>query len=99
MYRENQTKAWCANCHQYQPTTTKKIICGLPGIMLINSGASNSEESLIWRQNGPNSPKTTQQTVLQENTVESDQGSTNEDTSTTSTPSSWLPERYLYLNI
>ncbi|KAI8642360.1 ubiquitin carboxyl-terminal hydrolase-domain-containing protein, partial [Parasitella parasitica] len=59
MYRENQTKAWCASCHQYQPTTTKKIICGLPGVMLINSGASNSEEALIWRQNGPNSPRPT----------------------------------------
>lgn len=97
MYRENQTKAWCANCHQYQPTTTKKIICGLPGVMLINSGASNSEEALIWRQNGPNSPKSA---VVQETTAaDSDQGSTNEDATTVNTPSSWLPERFgIYIN-
>jgi PAB-dependent poly(A)-specific ribonuclease subunit 2 len=95
MYRENQTKAWCANCHQYQPTTTKKIICGLPGVMLINSGASNSEESLIWRQNGPNSPKTTaQQAVVQDTTVDSDPGSAAEEPAV-NTPSSWLPERYI----
>lgn len=95
MYRENQTKAWCANCHQYTPTTTKKIICGLPGVMLINSGASNSEESLIWRQNGPNSPKAAaQQTVAQEATAaDSDQGSANDEASTPNMPSSWLPER------
>ncbi|CEP16204.1 hypothetical protein [Parasitella parasitica] len=109
MYRENQTKAWCANCHQYQPTTTKKIICGLPGIMLINSGASNSDEALIWRQNGPNSPRPT--TVVQETAAaaESDQGSIQEEaassatTTATSTvantPSSWLPERFgIYIN-
>lgn len=93
MYRENQTKAWCANCHQYQPTTTKKIICGLPGVMLINSGASNSDEALIWRQNGPNSPKAAQQSIVQENTADSE-GSTNEDATIVNTPSSWLPERY-----
>ncbi|KAG1059032.1 hypothetical protein G6F42_028451 [Rhizopus arrhizus] len=78
MYRENQTKAWCTHCHQYQPTTTKKIICGLPGVMLINSGASNSEEALIWRQNGPNAPKSASATaaVAQESlNADSDQGS------------------------
>lgn len=93
MYRENQTKAWCAKCHQYQPTTTKKIICGLPGVMLVNSGASNSEEALIWRQNGPNSPKASaQQTVAQELAADSDPGSANDEPAV-NTPSSWLPER------
>lgn len=85
MYRENQTKAWCANCKQYQPTTTKKIICGLPGVMLVNSGAANSDEALIWRQNGPNSPKTTVQET------DSDHGSVADDPA--SSLSSWLPER------
>ncbi|KAL7325020.1 poly(A)-specific ribonuclease [Mucor circinelloides] len=109
MYRENQTKAWCTHCHQYQPTTTKKIICGLPGVMLINSGASNSEEALIWRQNGPNAPKPASATaaVAQESlNADSDQGSTHEEAATTAaaatsvnTPSSWLPERFgIYIN-
>ncbi|KAG2231202.1 hypothetical protein INT48_005923 [Thamnidium elegans] len=89
MYRENQTKAWCAICHQYQPTTTKKIICGLPGVMLINSGASNSEESLIWRQNGPNCSKTNQPTAVQEANADSDNGSPNEDVTGANTPSSF----------
>ncbi|KAI9469074.1 MAG: ubiquitin carboxyl-terminal hydrolase-domain-containing protein [Benjaminiella poitrasii] len=91
MYRENQTKAWCSNCHQYQPTMTKKFICGLPGVMLINSGAATSDDALIWRQNGPNSPKTPQSVVDNQ----SDQGSTNEDSNSVSNiPSSWLPERF-----
>ncbi|EPB86120.1 hypothetical protein HMPREF1544_07108 [Mucor circinelloides 1006PhL] len=110
MYRENQTKAWCTHCHQYQPTTTKKIICGLPGVMLINSGASNSEEALIWRQNGPNAPKSASATaaVAQESlNADSDQGSAHEEATTTTaaaatsvnTPSSWLPERFgIYIN-
>ncbi|KAI8987727.1 ubiquitin carboxyl-terminal hydrolase-domain-containing protein [Mycotypha africana] len=101
MYRENQTKAWCAHCKQYTPTTTKKIICGLPGIMLINSGAANRDESFLWKQNGPNSPK---QTVNQHeggaSTENSDQGSANEDTTpTVNTYASWLPERFgIYIN-
>lgn len=87
MYRENQTKAWCTNCHQYQPTTTKKIICGLPGVMLVNSGAANSDEAMIWRQNGPNSPKNTAQ--------ETD----NDYEDTATSLSSWLPERFgIYIN-
>ncbi|KAK4519134.1 uncharacterized protein ATC70_009366 [Mucor velutinosus] len=100
MYRENQTKAWCAHCHQYQPTTTKKIICGLPSVMLINSGAANSEEALIWRQNGPNTPKSASSSVAQEAVnADSDQGSINEDATTVNTPSSWLPERFgIYIN-
>ncbi|KAI7871039.1 ubiquitin carboxyl-terminal hydrolase-domain-containing protein [Spinellus fusiger] len=87
MYRENQTKAWCPSCHQYQPTTTKKVIRGLPGVLLINSGASNSEEATIWRQNGPNSPKSSTSPMLEGN--ESDTG---QDTSATLV--SWLPERF-----
>ncbi|KAI8355181.1 ubiquitin carboxyl-terminal hydrolase-domain-containing protein [Blakeslea trispora] len=93
MYRENQTKAWCSHCHQYQPTTTKKMICGLPGVMLINSNASNSEEALVWRQNGPNNTKNTT-TVNQDSPVDQEEGE-----SSTNTLSSWLPERFgIYLN-
>ncbi|KAI8384404.1 ubiquitin carboxyl-terminal hydrolase-domain-containing protein [Radiomyces spectabilis] len=55
MYRENQTKAWCPSCHSYQPTTTKKIIQGLPGVLLINSGASNHAEAAMWPANKPSS--------------------------------------------
>ncbi|KAI8067921.1 ubiquitin carboxyl-terminal hydrolase-domain-containing protein [Gongronella butleri] len=54
MHRETQTKAWCAKCAKYQPTTTKKIIKGLPGTLFINSGASSNDDMTIWRQNGPN---------------------------------------------
>ncbi|KAG0174836.1 poly(A)-specific ribonuclease [Apophysomyces sp. BC1015] len=85
MYREGQTKAWCPNCHQYQPTTTKKLIQGLPAVMLINSGAANSDEAAIWRQNGPNSPKNSQQPA----TDDSDNGE-----AAPNTRASWLPERF-----
>ncbi|KAI8997062.1 ubiquitin carboxyl-terminal hydrolase-domain-containing protein [Pilobolus umbonatus] len=96
MYRENQTKAWCTKCHQYQPTTTKKIICGLPGVMLINSGASNSDEALIWRQNGPNSPKTVPPSTQLDSSI--DDISLTADESLVS-HSSWLPERFgIYIN-
>ncbi|ORX47159.1 hypothetical protein DM01DRAFT_1293001 [Hesseltinella vesiculosa] len=62
MYRESQTKAWCAHCQKYQPSTSKKIIKGLPGIMIVNSGASSNEDMAIWRQNGPSaSPNSSRQ--------------------------------------
>ncbi|KAI7904509.1 ubiquitin carboxyl-terminal hydrolase-domain-containing protein [Cokeromyces recurvatus] len=98
MYRENQTKAWCSNCHQYQPTTTKKIICGLPGVMLINSGVASSDDALIWRQNGPNSPKIPHHSSTDNH---SNQSSANEESnnSVNNSPSSWLPERFgIYIN-
>ncbi|KAL0092235.1 ubiquitin carboxyl-terminal hydrolase-domain-containing protein [Phycomyces blakesleeanus] len=81
-------KAWCPSCHQYQPTTTKKIIRGLPGVLLINSGASNSDEAAIWRQNGPNSPKNS----LSSPQIEGQESDNGQDTP--STPASWLPERF-----
>lgn len=88
MYRENQTKAWCSHCRQYQPTATKKVICGLPGVLLINSGAANSDESVVWRQNGPNVAKTTP--VSTQEQVENEQSGAAEESPAFS---SWLPER------
>ncbi|CAO3607066.1 unnamed protein product [Cunninghamella echinulata] len=83
MYRENQTKAWCPICQKYQPTTTKKIIQGLPSILLINSGVSSSEETNVWRQNNTSSPKST-----------TDSSNTDNDNGSDSTNNSWLPERF-----
>lgn len=85
MSRENQTKAWCAKCRQYQPTTTKKHIISLPCVLLINSGAASSDEATIWRQNGPAQPKKAQSTEAQEGE--------NANNDTTNIPSSWVPER------
>ncbi|ORZ18884.1 ubiquitin carboxyl-terminal hydrolase-domain-containing protein [Absidia repens] len=89
MYRENQTKAWCSNCQKYQSTTTKKIIQGLPSVLLINSGAYSSEEAAIWRQNGPSSsPKGRTDSPTQDS-----------DSPSEPTSSSWLPERFgIYIN-
>ncbi|KAI8336757.1 ubiquitin carboxyl-terminal hydrolase-domain-containing protein [Chlamydoabsidia padenii] len=64
-------------------TTTKKIIQGLPGVLLINSGAYSSEEASIWRQNGPSSPKARTDSPNQEG-----------DSPSESVSSSWLPERF-----
>ncbi|CAO3691385.1 unnamed protein product [Rhizopus stolonifer] len=86
LYRESQTKAWCTNCRQYQPTATKKVICGLPGVLLINSGAANSEEATVWRQNGPNNVKSP---TMSHEGVENEQSASNEEPSL----STWLPER------
>ncbi|KAI8092976.1 ubiquitin carboxyl-terminal hydrolase-domain-containing protein [Halteromyces radiatus] len=64
-------------------STTKKTIQGLPSVLLINSGASTSEEASIWRQNGPSSPKGRTDSPTQDNDSPSDNSS-----------SSWLPERF-----
>jgi PAB-dependent poly(A)-specific ribonuclease subunit 2 len=89
MYRETQTKAWCANCRQYQPTATKKVICGLPGILLINSGAANSDEAAVWRQNGPNNNNNNPKSPSTPEAADSEQA--NEEALPALT--SWLPER------
>ncbi|KAI9273600.1 ubiquitin carboxyl-terminal hydrolase-domain-containing protein [Sporodiniella umbellata] len=77
----------CGNClNQYQPTATKKVICGLPGVLLINSGAANSEEAAIWRQNGPSNTKSP---TMGQDGVEIEQSTSNEEPLL----SAWLPER------
>lgn len=89
MYRENQTKAWCSECRQYQPTTTKKVIQGLPGVLMINSGAGSSDEATIWRQNGPNTPKPKKQ---QEDSEDGESPAQQQ-------PASWVPDRFgIHLN-
>lgn len=92
MYRENQTKAWCINCRQYQPMAIRKVIQALPPSLLINSGAFKAEDTAMWRQNGPNMPK--KQPSSDAGSQESDSG-----TDTNAHQSSWVPERFgVYIN-
>ncbi|EIE87541.1 hypothetical protein RO3G_12252 [Rhizopus delemar RA 99-880] len=72
-----------------KPTATKKVICGLPGILLINSGAANSDEAAVWRQNGPNNNNNNPKSPSTPEAAESEQA--NEEALPTLT--SWLPER------
>ncbi|KAI9313283.1 ubiquitin carboxyl-terminal hydrolase-domain-containing protein [Dichotomocladium elegans] len=85
MYRENQTKAWCVNCRQYQLMSVKKAIQSLPSVLLINSGAFKTEDTAVWRQNGPNMPKKQGATTVE--------GQENSDIDS-SMQSSWVPERF-----
>jgi hypothetical protein len=47
--REQQTRAWCDQCRQYQPTLQKRRLCGLPYILNINSSLYKREDRIYWR--------------------------------------------------
>ncbi|KAJ3300465.1 poly(A)-specific ribonuclease [Borealophlyctis nickersoniae] len=50
--RETFTRAWCAQCSRYQPTTQSKYLRCAPNVLSINANATNEEDLEMYFSDG-----------------------------------------------